>query len=138
MTEWILLGASILFVGLRAAALVRFWRMPFSFGADRFFGLPVPAADVQPVLRRYRVMLFVIYVPDLLCALAAYYWAGLLGIALEQLGAAILTRVYHTLLAIRAIRDSKFISAGKTWTPVRSIAAIAQNAEAARLHEPGV
>jgi hypothetical protein len=115
-------AAILIFLGLRVAALVHFWKSPFSFGADKFFGLPLPSEQAKPLLRRYRAQLFFIYVPDAICASAAFYSGGLLGVALEQIAASFVTRVYHTLLAIHTIRRAKSLAAGGTWMPVRSIA----------------
>jgi hypothetical protein len=122
MTQWILWGVLILFGALRVLALVRFWKLPFSFGADRYFGLPVDVENVRPLLRRYRAMLLVVYLPDAVCAIGVFYFWGEVGLALEQLGAAILARVYHTLLAIHTIREAKRLAAGVSWKPVTSTA----------------
>ena len=64
MSEWILIGSIALFAGVRVVSFIRFWRIPLSFGAERFFGLPI-AADVSlPLLRRYRLRLLLVYLPD--------------------------------------------------------------------------
>ena len=71
MSEWILIGSIALFLGIRAASFIRFWRTPFYFGADKFFGLPVAPDVSMPLLRRYRSRLMLVYLPDALCALGS-------------------------------------------------------------------
>ena len=122
MSEWILIGSIALFLGIRAASFIRFWRTPFYFGADKFFGLPVAPDVSMPLLRRYRSRLMLVYLPDALCALAAYLWGGLIGLALEQIFGAIVTRLCQTLVAIHTIRQTKLLAAEGSWKPVASVA----------------
>jgi hypothetical protein len=121
MKEWVLLGLLAVFLGVRLASFVRFWTAPFSFGADRFFGLPVPLDAAMPLLRRYRALLSAVYLPDVFCGLAAFSWGGLTGVLIEQLAAAVVTRLYHSLLAIHTIRQAKWLAAQNSWNPVRSM-----------------
>jgi hypothetical protein len=121
MRDWVLFGSLFLFLGARAASLVRFWKIPFSFGADRFFGLPVGAEAAQPLLRRYRALLVVAYLPDVILAITAFLWGGLITLFCEQLAAAVLIRLYDTLVAIHTIRQAKWLAAEASWNPVRSV-----------------
>jgi hypothetical protein len=121
MTKWALFGSLALFLGARVASFIRFWKLHYAFGAGRFFGLPVAAESAMRLLRRYRVLLFGVYVPDICFGLAAYRWGGLFGLLLEQLAAAVLTRLFHSLLAIHTIRQAKWLAAQNSWNPVRSV-----------------
>ena len=76
----------------------------------------------MPLLRRYRSRLLLVYLPDALCALAAYLWGGLIGLALEQITGAIVTRLCQTLVAIHTIRQTKLLAAEGSWKPVASVA----------------
>jgi hypothetical protein len=122
MNEWILIGSIALFLGIRAASFIRFWRTPFYFGADKFFGLPLAPDVSRPLLRRYRSRLMLVYLPDALCAVAAYLWGGLIGLAFEQIAGAIVTRLCQTLVAIHTIRQTKLLAAEGSWKPVASVA----------------
>jgi hypothetical protein len=122
MNEWILVGSIALLSGLRVASFIRFWRIPFVLGAEKFFGLPVAPDASMPLLRRYRLRLLLVNVPDALCALAAYLWSGLIGLAIEQIAAAIITRIGLTLIAIQTIRQAKLLAAEGSWKPIASIA----------------
>src|SRR5262245_47287646 len=122
MKEWVLVGSVAGLLGIRLLSFIRFWKIPFSFGADRFFGLPVQAPAAEPLLRQYRALLWIPYLPDALCALAALHWGGLLGLLLEQLAAAVVTRVSQTLLAIHTIRQAKWLAVQDSWKPVKSVA----------------
>ena len=92
MNEWILIGSIAFFLGIRAASFIRFWRIPFFCGAEKFFGLPLAPEMSKPLLRRYRTRLMLAYLPDALCAPAAYLWGGLIGLAFQQIAGAIVTR----------------------------------------------
>src|SRR5262249_54862318 len=109
-------------LGYRVVMVVRFWTIPLSLAADRFFGFPVPASAARPLLRGYRARLLVVYAADACCALAAYFWAGLAGLVVEQAGAAILVRVHHSLVGIHFVRRAKWLAVQGSWTPVRSVA----------------
>ncbi len=122
MNEWILIGSIALFSGIRVASFSRFWRIPFVLGSEKFFGLPFAPDVSMPLLRRYRSRLLLVYLPDALCALAAYLWSGLFGLAVEQIAGAIITRICLTLVAIQTIRQTKLLAAEGSWKPVASIA----------------
>src|SRR5262249_12334861 len=107
---------------LRMRSCLWIWKAPLAFGAGRFFGLPLPDSAAAPLLRRYRSLIFVAYVPDLFCALAAFVWFGAFGLILEQIAAAIVTRIYHQLLVIHTIRQAKWLAVQDSWQPVRSVA----------------
>jgi CubicO group peptidase (beta-lactamase class C family) len=107
---------------LRMRSCLWIWKAPLAFGAGRLFGLPLPESAAAPLLRRYRSLIFVAYVPDLFCALAAFVWLGTFGLILEQIAAAIVTRVYHQLLVIHTIRQAKWLAVQDSWQPVRSVA----------------
>jgi hypothetical protein len=44
MIDGMLLALAALALAGRVIYFVRFWKAPYSFGPDRFFGLPLPAA----------------------------------------------------------------------------------------------
>jgi hypothetical protein len=120
-----IVGIVVALVGLawlRMRSCIWIWKAPLAFGAGRFFALPVPDSSAGPLLRRYRALIFVGYVPDLFCALAAFVWLGAFGLILEQIVAGIVTRVYHQLLVIHTIRKAKWLAVQDSWQPVRSVA----------------
>ena len=63
-----------------------------------------------------------VYLPDALCALAAYRWGGLIGLAFQQIAGAIVTRICQTFVAIHTIRQTKLLAAEGSWKPVASVA----------------
>src|SRR5262249_42009908 len=77
---------------------------------------------VEPLLRRYRVLLSVSWIPDFFCLLAALLWGGVVGLLLEQFAALIATRVYYSFAAIHTIRKAKWIAAEDSLKPVRTVA----------------
>src|SRR5262249_18487315 len=86
-------------------------------------GPPLVARLPRPAPRRVRRgRLPVVYAADVCCALAAFFWAGLAGLVVEQAGAAILVRVYHSLVGIHFVRQAKWLAVQDSWKPVRSVA----------------
>src|SRR5262249_46751677 len=109
-------------LGYRVVMFVAFWKIPLSLAANRFFGFPIPASDAQPLLHRYRARLLVVYLVDVCCAVAAFFWAGLAGLVVEQAVAAILARVTPSLVGILFFRQAKWLADQDSWKPVRSVA----------------
>jgi CubicO group peptidase (beta-lactamase class C family) len=126
MKEWLSAGSLVTallgLLWLRVLSCIWIWKAPLAFGAERFFGLPVQDSAAQPLLRRYRALIFVPYVPDVLCALTAFVWSGVFGLVLEQMAAGIVIRLYHQFLAIHTIRQAKWLAVQDSWKPVRTVA----------------
>jgi hypothetical protein len=122
MNDWVLFGSLAVLLAYRALLLVRFWGLPFSLAAGRFFGLPVEAAAARPLLRRYRARLLVAHAADAGGAAAALALGGPVALAVEQVAAAVLLRVHHSLVGIHTVRKAKWLAAQGPWKPVRSVA----------------
>ena len=52
MREYALPVLLLLLAALRVTSLVRLWRAPYRFGADKCFGLPVPPEEARALVRR--------------------------------------------------------------------------------------
>ena len=122
MKEWVMAGGIVTLLGLRVTAYVRLWNIPFYYGADRFFGLPVPAPAYRPLLHRFRVWIYLPCGPEILAAVAAYLWGGLPALFVEQAAVYILAQFYFPLLAIHTVRQAKWLALGDSWKPVASVA----------------
>jgi hypothetical protein len=122
MNAGILVGSLVVLLGYRVVMFITFWKLPHSLAPGRFFGLPVRAADVGPLLQRYRVLFFIPYAVDAGCALAVLFRGGLVGLVLEQAVAAVLIRLYHSFAGIHAVQKAKSRAVADSWKPARSVA----------------
>jgi hypothetical protein len=122
MNEWVLIWLLGMLLAYRVVMFSRFWTIPLTLAADRFFGFPVPASEADPLLRRYRRQLLVACAVDICCALAAFFWRGLAALVVEQAVAAILMRFYYSFLGIHFVRKAKLLAVQGSWEPVRSVA----------------
>jgi hypothetical protein len=122
MIDGMFLAIAASALAVRVHSLVRFWQAPFSFGPDRFFGLPVAAEARQPLLRRYRRSLFAPVLLEASCLAADVAWGNAFHIFLEQVAALVVVRVFYSFVAVYFIRQGKWLAVEDSWTPVASVA----------------
>ena len=109
-------------LAFRVLIAFKFWGLPASMVPGRFFGLPVDATAAKTLLRRYHRLILWAYALELPFALGFYWWFGLFGLTMEQVVAACVMRIYHSLVGIHVLRLAKEVADKDSWRPQRSMA----------------